>query len=129
MRLKILLPAVVFLENEVTKVTAEAENGSFCLLPRHIDFVTSLVPGILSFEPAEAVRGEEFVAIDEGIMVKCGSDVTVATRKAVRSKDLGSLKRTVEEEFRVLSEQETRTRSILAKLEADFVRRMMRLRE
>jgi F-type H+-transporting ATPase subunit epsilon len=126
MKLKVLLPASVFIEADVTKVIAEAENGSFGILPRHIDFVAALVPGILSFEWADG-RGEEFAAVDEGILVKCGADVTVAIRKAVRSKDLGELRRMVEEEFKVLDEQEKRTRSILARLETDFVRRMVRL--
>ena len=121
MRLKVLLPMKVLIDQEVNKVIAEAENGSFCLLPRHIDFVAALVPGILSFESAKE-KEEEFLAIDEGILVKCGSEVMVSTRKAVRSKDLGALKRTVKKEFRVLDERERKTRTILAKLEADFAR-------
>lgn len=129
MNLKVLLPAKVLIDREVTKVIAEAVNGSFCLLPRHIDFVTALVPGILSFEWAGPDKREEFLAIDEGILVKRAGDVTVATRKAVQSTDLGTLRKTVEEEFRILGEQEKKTRSILVKLEADFVRRMLRLRE
>jgi F-type H+-transporting ATPase subunit epsilon len=119
MRLKVLLPRKVLIDQEVTKVIAEAENGSFCLLPKHIDFVTALVPGILSFV---AAKEEEFLAVDEGILVKCAGEVMVSTRKAVRSKDLGTLKSTVKREFRVLDERERKTRTILAKLEADFAR-------
>ena len=78
-----------------------------------------MVPGIFSFTSGE---GEEFLAIDEGILVKCASTVTVSTRKAIRSRDLGMLKRTVREEFRALDEREKKTRTILAKLEADFAR-------
>lgn len=119
MRLKVLLPTKVLIDEEVTKVVAEAEDGSFCILPRHIDFVAAMVPGIFSFTSGE---GEEFLAIDEGILVKCASTVTVSTRKAIRSRDLGMLKRTVREEFRTLDEREKKTRTILAKLEADFAR-------
>ncbi len=118
MRLLVLLPTAVLIDQEVTKVIAEAENGSFCILPRHIDFVAALVPGIFSFVSDE----EEFLAVDEGILVKCGSTVTVSTRKAIRSMDLGMLKRAVREEFRSLDEREKKTRTILAKLEADFAR-------
>ena len=28
------------------KLVAEAPNGAFCLLPRHVDFVAALVPGL-----------------------------------------------------------------------------------
>jgi F-type H+-transporting ATPase subunit epsilon len=119
MRLLVHLPTNVLIDEEVTKVVAEAEDGSFCILPRHIDFVSALVPGIFSFTSGEE---EEFLAVDEGILVKCGSTVTVSTRKAMRSRDLGMLKRTVREEFRSLDEREKKTRTILAKLEADFAR-------
>ena len=119
MRLLVLLPTAVLIDQEVAKVVAEAENGSFCILPRHIDFVAALVPGIFSFVSDEE---EEFLAIDEGILVKCASQVTVSTRKAMRSRDLGMLKRAIREEFRALDEREKKTRTILAKLEADFAR-------
>ncbi|GAH09245.1 unnamed protein product, partial [marine sediment metagenome] len=38
---------------EVKKVVAEAENGWFCLLPKHVDFTTSLTPGILMLTTPE----------------------------------------------------------------------------
>jgi len=124
MRLKIMLPTRVLIDQDVTKVVAEAENGSFGILPKHIDFVTALVSGILSFEYDNK---EEFLAIDEGILVKWGSDVFVSTRNAVRSKDLGRLKQTVKEEFHILDEREKKSRSVIARLEADFAKRILEL--
>jgi len=126
MRLKVLLPMKVFIDQEVNKVIAEAGNGHFCILPKHIDFVAALVPSILSFEYDGK---EEFLAIDEGILVKCSSNVRVSTRRAVRSKDLGTLKQTLEEEFKILDERDKKTRSILAKLELDFARCFFKLRD
>jgi F-type H+-transporting ATPase subunit epsilon len=124
-KLKILLPTEILVDQEVAKVTAEAENGSFCLLPRHIDFVAALVPGILRFESSGGK--EQFLAVDEGILVKCGQEVSVSTRNAVQGSELGTLMRTVEEQFEVLDDRERVTRSALAKLEADLVRRFMDL--
>jgi len=125
-KLKVILPMKVLIDKEVTKVVAEAENGSFGILPKHIDFVAALVPGILSFDSAE---GEEFLAIDQGVLVKCASEVRVSTRNAVQSKDLGKLKQTVEQDFRNLDERERKTRSILAKLEIDFAKRFIKMVE
>ena len=125
MRLKVLLPTEVLVDQAVTKVIAEAQNGFFCLLPRHIDFVAALVPGLLSFVTAEG--REEFVAVDEGVLVKCGPEVLVSTQDAVWGHDLGSLRQAVEERFQVLDEREQEARSALARLEADFVRRFMEL--
>ena len=127
MRLKVLLPTEVLLDKEVAKVIAEAENGSFCLLPRHIDFVAALVPGLLSFTLDEG--HEEFLAIDEGILIKCGAEVLVSTRTAVRGPDLGALRHTVEERFRHIDEREKQARAAVARLEVDLVRRFMELGE
>jgi len=124
-RLKILLPAEMALDEETSKVTAEAENGSFTLLPRHIDSVAALVPGLLSYESA----GQEmFVAIDEGILVKRGDEVLVSVRGAVRGANLGQLRQTVEEQFKMLDERERKARSAVARIEAGVVRRFTELR-
>ena len=118
MRLKVLLPTEVLIDTEVTKVIAEAENGAFCLLPRHIDVVAALVPGLLSYVPPDG--GESFVAVDEGMLVKCGPEVLVSTRQAVRGADLGQLKQTVEAQFRRVDERGAMARGISQELpEAD----------
>jgi F-type H+-transporting ATPase subunit epsilon len=127
MRLKIALPTRLLYNGEIRKVSGEAVNGSFTLLPRHIDFVTALVPGILYFDTSGETTDEVFYAVDEGILVKCGSEVLVATRNAARSVDLASLHRTVREHFEMLDGQERRARSALVRLEADFVRRYLEL--
>jgi F-type H+-transporting ATPase subunit epsilon len=125
MKIKVLLPTEVMVEQKVTKIVAEGQNGSFCLLPHHIDFVSALVPGILSFT---LESGEEvFLAVDEGILVKCGSEVLVSTLNAVQDKNLNNLKQTVEEKFRTLDEREKLTRSALAKFESSMVRRFREL--
>ena len=123
MTLKVLLPTRILLEKKVTKVVAEAENGSFGLLPRHIDFASALAPGILAYYPE---RGdEELIAIDEGALVKVGDEVLVSVRNAVQGKGLGSLRQTVQEQFERLDRQERKARSALARLEAGMVRRFL----
>lgn len=123
MNLKVLLPNEVLLDEDVVKIIAEAQSGHFCLLPRHVDFVAALVPGLLSYEDAD--RREQFLAIDEGLLVKCGGEVLVSTRMAAQGGDLGQLRTVVEEQFRVLDERERLARSAAARLEAGLVRRFM----
>jgi F-type H+-transporting ATPase subunit epsilon len=120
MNLKILLPEKVLLEQEVNKIIAEGENGSFVMLPNHIDFVTAIVPGILSFE---STQGQEiFIAVDEGILVKCNTHVFVSIRNAISGHELETLQKTVEEQFKKLDERETIARSAIAKLEVGVIR-------
>jgi F-type H+-transporting ATPase subunit epsilon len=127
MNLKILLPGGVMLNEEVKKIIAEAVNGSFCLLPHHIDFVAALVPGILSF--VTATGQEVFLAVDEGVLVKAGQEVLVSSARAVPGTELGKLKETVERVFRNIDDQEKVARSTMAKLEADLVRGFLELGE
>ena len=125
MTLKILLPERVVLRETVDAVVAEGANGSFGLLPRHIDFVAPLVPGILAYRRDEE---EAFVAVDEGVLVKCGDEVLVSVRDAVVGPDLESLEETVRTQFEERREEEKTMHSALAKLEAEVVRRFTELR-
>ena len=123
--LKILLPEKTFLKKEVKKITAEAENGWFCLMPKHVDFTTSLTPGILIITTVEGK--DVFLAIDGGILVKYGKEVVISTRNAIEGEDLGELKNRVEEIFIKTGEQEKDAETALSKLEADFVRSFLNL--
>jgi F-type H+-transporting ATPase subunit epsilon len=125
MKLKILLPSEILVEKEVEKVVADAQNGSFCLEPRHIDFVSPLVPGILSYESAGGK--EEFIAVDEGILVKAGQEVLVSTRNAVQGPELDKLAQAVNDNFLVLDDREKMAHTAATKLEVGLVRRFMEL--
>jgi F-type H+-transporting ATPase subunit epsilon len=127
MHLRVLLPTEVLVDEEVVKIIAEAVNGEFCLLPRHVDFVAALVPGILCFC---AEQGEKsYAAVDEGVLVKCGRDVFVSTLNGVRHSDLERLHTMVEERFLELDEHERKTRTALARLEAGTLRGFRELQE
>jgi len=126
MMLKILIPDEVLLRQEVKKIVAEAENGSFCLMPNHIDFVATLAPGLFTFETLTG--GQELLAMDVGTLVKKGSEVLVSTRNAVRAPDLGQLKQVVMEQYDKLDEREKVVRSAAAKLEASLIRRFVELK-
>jgi F-type H+-transporting ATPase subunit epsilon len=123
MQLKVRLPGEILFEQEVTRIRAEAPNGWFGLLPRHIDFVTTLVPGVLIFESRG--KAEEYLAIDSGILVKCGAEVAVSTRQAVRGVNLATLKQEVERQFLVRQESDKAARAVEAKLETDLVRGLL----
>ena len=121
MTVKVILPSVILLKQETVKVVAEAQNGSFCLLPRHIDFVAALVPGILTLTSQDG--DETFLAVDEGILVKRGPEVLISSGNAVRGR-LGELRQAVREQFHELNESEQQARLALDRLEASLVRQV-----
>jgi F-type H+-transporting ATPase subunit epsilon len=118
LQLKLVLPTRVLLEEEATKVAGEAANGSFVLLPNHIDFATALVPSIFSFHSSNGQ--EQLVAIDEGLLVKTARSVFVSVKRAIRGTDLEELEQLVDEEFRRLDDIEEKTRAAIAHLEVNF---------
>jgi F-type H+-transporting ATPase subunit epsilon len=122
MNLKILLPFQIFAEKTgVARIVAETNTGSFGLLPHRLDCVAALVPGILIYETE--VEGEAYVAVDEGVLVKTGTDVLISVHRAMDGVDLAQLRDTVEQEFLILDEYEQSVRSVMAKLETGFLRR------
>jgi len=127
MNLKILLPFGVFAENSgVSRIVAETSEGSFGLLPHRLDCAAALAPGILIYENDE--KREVYVAVDEGVLVKTGMDVFVSVRNAISGTDLGKLREAVEQEFLNLNEREQIVRSVIAKMESGFIRRLVEFR-
>jgi F-type H+-transporting ATPase subunit epsilon len=123
MTLKVLLPFQVFAEKTgVTRIVAETREGSFGILPRRLDCVAALAPGILIYE--NEIEGEVYLAVDEGVLIKTGLDVLVSVRNAIAGTDLGKLRDSVEREFLNLDEREQSVRSALAKMESGFIRRL-----
>ncbi len=122
MHLKILLPFGIFADKaDVTRIVAETRAGSFGFLPRRLDCVAALAPGILVYE-TEA-EGEVFTAVDEGVLIKTGATVLVSVRGALKGSDLGRLRQAVEKEFLSLDGNEKSARSVMAKLETGFLHR------
>lgn len=126
MSVTLRLPTTTLFEGSATRLTAVAQDGAFGILPNHTDFVTALVPSVLTLRMVEGT--EEIFGIDEGILVKKGHSVVVAILRGVRGNDLASLKDTVAVSFLQMDEDERRARSALARLEADIVRRFAYLK-
>ena len=124
MNLKVLLPFGIFVEKAgVSRIVAETRAGAFGLLPRRLDCVAALTPGILIYE-TEA-DGEVYVAVDEGVLVKTGSDVLVSVRRALGGTDLEQMRDSVEQEFLTLNAEAQSVRSVMTKLETGLLRRFV----
>ena len=125
MNLTILLPFGIFAARSgVLRIVAETGAGSFGLLPRRLDCVAALAPGILIYETK--ADGETFAAIDAGVLVKTGSDVLVSVRRAIGGTELAQLHAAVQREFLSQDAEAQNVRSVMAKLETGFLRRFVR---
>lgn len=126
-RLRVILPGDILVDEEIVRLVAEAEDGSFGMLPRHADFVTSLPPGVVEFTCKDG--RERFVGLDEAVLVKREDDILLSARDAVVGDDLAALRALVENRFRHLGEAERAARGALARLEVGIARRFLELKE
>ena len=122
MQLKVLLPSEIFFENDdVERIVAETREGSFGILPHRLDCVAALAPGILTYETKN--DGTVYLAVDEGVLVKAGTDVLVSVRHAIGGTDLGQLHEAVKSEFLTLDLSERNVRAAIVKMESGLIAR------
>ena len=126
--MRVVLPYKLLLEDKsVMKIVAESPYGSFGILPNRLDFVSAVVPGIVSYQTTE--NSELFLAVDQGVILKTGDRVWLAVHQAVTGTELKDLHKIVEREFLKKSNEEVDLKLNLAKLEMDFIRRFSELTE
>lgn len=119
-----IVPSKSILNQEADKVTAPGSEGFFQILPRHVDFVSSLLPGILTITKDGS---DLYYAIDRGFLVKKADLVYIACLQAIVGSDLESLSQTVADKFSQLDEKEKKINTVLRKLEADTMRRFLEM--
>ncbi len=126
MNIQLVTPAAVLLHGQFDKLIAEGTQGCFCILPRHIDYLVVLVPGILILAHD---TGERYFAIDHGHLVKKNDDVLITVRRAIESDCLETLQATVQKNFLKMDAGEKAGMAAVASLEASFVRRLLELHQ
>jgi F-type H+-transporting ATPase subunit epsilon len=126
MRLKILLPSRVLVEaDSVARIVAQTLSGSLGILPHRLNCATTLVAGLLTYVLEDGT--EVHIAVDEGILIKTGTEVLACVRDAVAGAALPALQHAVEDRFLEMTEDEQLRRATLAELEGGFVRRLLEL--
>ncbi|MBQ3696086.1 MAG: F0F1 ATP synthase subunit epsilon [Alphaproteobacteria bacterium] len=124
MNLKLLTPTQILVDTPIEKIDVEALDGFFTLLPRHIDFVTALKSGILTYVVNEK---KYYAACDHGVLVKKGDDVRVSTTLAVLGKDLDSLKQTIATTFKSMEQERKELNISITRLELGLTKGLMSL--
>ena len=128
MNLKVLVPFRVFAEiNNVGSIVAETTDGFYGFLPKRLDCVAALVPGIFTYVTnADEIH---YLAVDEGVMVKAGSDVFVSVCNAIKGDDLRKLHEVVKKDFMTLNENDRNMRKAMADMESVFIKDLERFQK
>jgi len=127
MKLKVMIPFGVLLEEKgVFRLVVKTTKGSYGLLPLRLDCTAILVPGIVVYETQG--EGEKYLAIDEGVLVKTGLDVTLSVRRAYKGDHLGELRQSLEQGMKKQEEREKCSCQTFAQLEHKFLQQLSGLR-
>ncbi|WP_010189002.1 F0F1 ATP synthase subunit epsilon [Sphingomonas sp. PAMC 26605] len=124
MRLRIVTPLSVVVDEDTLAVRAEDDSGSFGILPGHGDFLTSLAISVIGWKRSDGSR--RYCAVRRGMLsVSAGKDVAVATREAIAGDDLATLDTTVLDRFRTDFEKERSDRFESNQLQLNAIRRIV----
>ena len=74
--------------------------------------------------PTRPSHGTVYLAVDEGVLVKTGTDVLVSVRHAIGGTNLGQLHDEIKKKFLTLDREERMVRDMVAKMESGFVGRI-----
>jgi F-type H+-transporting ATPase subunit epsilon len=123
MRLTVVTPLSIVVDEEVDSVRAVDASGSFGILPGHAPFLTALAISIVSWKTPE---GERFCAVRGGVLtVTDGASVAIASREAVAGDNLATLDTEVLARFQSDAEAERTEHTESTVLELNAIRRMI----
>jgi len=122
--LKISTPIGIALETTTKQVDFEAIDGFFTILPRHVDMVSALKSGILSYKVGDK---KAYVACNKGVLVKKNDEVSVSTKLAVLGTDLKELQQKIAIDFKEMEQERKEVNLAMAKLELGLAKGILAL--
>lgn len=123
MKLKIVTPLAVVVNEDIDSLRAEDASGSFGILEGHAPFLTSLAISIVSWRKADH---ETFCAVRGGVMTVSGAtEIAIASREAVPGDDITTLDTDVLARFHADMDAERVEHVETVRLQLHAIRRMI----
>ncbi len=123
MRLNIVTPLSILVDEDIDSLHAEDASGSFSILSGHANFLTALTISIVSWRQGE---NEHFCAVRGGALtVTDGKVVSVTTREGVTGDDLETLDTDVLAQFHAQADAERVDHIETVQLQLNAIRRMV----
>jgi F-type H+-transporting ATPase subunit epsilon len=121
LQLRILVPDAVVLDTRVSGLQAADATGRFGLRPGHERFVTVLTPSLLVYTTEE---GERYAAVDGGVLLLEGDQVSVVTREAVLADRLEDVARRAATILDTRQREEHRARAEFDELQTTLAKQL-----
>ncbi len=126
MELLICSPLDTVVQTKIEKVTFEAVDGYRTLLPKHVDFVSALGAGIITYVPLKGTA--KYVACHQGIVVKQGDKVTISAQGTVTGDTLTELQEHIQHDYKQNEEHRKELSAAMARLELGLARGFQQLK-
>lgn len=123
MLFKVFSPLGILIDKSVSKIDFEAIDGFFTLLPKHIDFVSALKTGILTYTLEGGQKS--YLACYQGILIKKGESVHLTTKLGILDDDLSHLTKRIEIDFKQMEESRKESNKTMAQLEISLTKGLL----
>lgn len=123
MKLRIVTPLSVVVDEDVDSLRAEDASGSFGVLEGHAPFLTTLAISIVSWWQAGR---ERFCAVRGGVLTVSGTtEIAIAAREAVAGDDIATLDKDVLSRFQADADAERVEHVETVRLQLHAIRRII----
>lgn len=126
LNLRIYTPEKLFLEKEILKITLNGKEGSFSILPKHVDYISSFDDCIMCY--TETSNKTSFLATNQGIITKIGRNIEISTFHVIVGNSLMELKNNINElskKSKDIANKNTEINENLKKMELSILKKIM----
>ncbi len=122
LELEIMVPDGVLLRRQIHSLRAADATGQFGLWPGHEQFLTLLVPCVLTYQDADGREG--YAAADGGIVLLGKNRLAVVTREAVMADRLEEVADAAAAMLQARQSRERAARAEFAELQTTLLRQL-----
>lgn len=126
LNLRVYTPEKLFLEKEILKITLNGKEGSFSILPKHVDYISSFDDCIMCY--TDTSNKTSFLATNQGIITKIGRNIEISTFHVIVGNSLMELKNNINElskKSKDIANKNTEINENLKKMELSILKKIM----
>lgn len=121
---RIITPQAVETIEHISFFRAEDKSGSFGILPRHIEFLTTLEPSIAI---AVIEEREHYYAFNGGVLSFKGNALTITAKEFVQSDKVSDLLEMIKRSFKAQEEKERMFSENIENLQKAFIKKLIEM--
>lgn len=121
---RIITPQAVETVENISFFRAEDRSGSFGILPRHIEFLTTLEPSIAI---AVIEEREYYYAFNGGVLSFKNNALTITAKEFVQSDNISELLKMIQHTFKEQEEKERQFSDNIENLQKAFIKKLIEM--